>query len=337
MTARLRLERLDIKNYRSIKDFALPRDGLAWDEARIPDVCLIGGANGSGKTSLLEVIYYGLDAVVSHATGSDRELHPWFGQTTGAELAMQFSVQGLEELNSILLSKRETANTDTAKGQSSVNFAHDLGGVINNLARLGKKLANDEQASTCGTGILYFPSERYMSIPSGYKHPGKWQEHTSFNWKWERPESWKESIEQHFYTAKYADLLSKENGSDHSQYFNNYQQAFQQFFQGEKELAFTNHGELFVRCRNGSTHGLEQLSSGEQQILVLIAELHYRWLPNAIVLFDEPELHLHEQWLSALWDTLLRLRSERGGQLIVATQSDYLFRNTLDVGKVILR
>ena len=337
MTARLRLERLDIKNYRSIKDFSLPRDGLAWDEARIPDVCLIGGANGSGKTSLLEVIYYGLDAVVSRATGSDRELHPWFGQTTGAELAMQFSVQGLEELNSILLSKQAAVNTGTAKGQSSVNFAHDLGGVINNLARLGKKLANDEQASTCGTGMLYFPSERYMSIPSGYKHPGKWQEHTSFIWKWQRPGNWENSIEQRLYTAKYADLLSKENGSEHSRYFDDYQQAFQQFFQGEKELAFTNHGELFVRCRNGGTHSLEQLSSGEQQILVLIAELHYRWLPNAIVLFDEPELHLHAQWLSVLWDALLRLRNERGGQLIVATQSNHLFRNSPSAGKVLLR
>ena len=345
MTARLRLERLDIKNYRSIKDFSLPRDGLAWDEARIPDVCLIGGANGSGKTSLLEVIYYGLDAVVSRATGSDRELHPWFGQTTGAELAMQFSVQGLEELNSILLSKQAAVNTGTAKGQTTINFDHDCFNFdhdffnerIDNMAKSGKKLANDDQSSACGTGVLYFPSQRDLTIPSGNKSPGRWREHTSFIWKWERPGRWENSIEQHFYTAKYADLLSKENGSEHSRYFDDYQQAFQQFFQGEKELAFTNHGELFVRCRNGGTHSLEQLSSGEQQILVLIAELHYRWLPNAIVLFDEPELHLHAQWLSVLWDALLRLRNERGGQLIVATQSNHLFRNSPSAGKVLLR
>ena len=337
MPARLRLEKLKIKNYKSIKDFELLRDGLAWSEARIPDVCLIGGANGSGKTSLLEVIYYGLDAVVSRNMGRDRELHPWFSQSTDAELVMQFSAQGLDELTSILLFKQEAEKIGAAKDQISINFGNELDGVINRLAIVGKKLANDNMSSVCGTGILYFPSKRQLSIPSGSKGPGRWKDYENFIWKWDNPSSWERSIEQHFYTAKYADLLSKENGSEHSHYFDNYQQAFQHFFQGAKELAFSNHGDLFVRCHNGSTHGLEQLSSGEQQILVLLAELHYRWLPNAIVLFDEPELHLHEQWLSALWESLLKLRSERGGQLIVATQSDYLFRNTLDIGKVILR
>ena len=337
MTARLRLERLDIKNYRSIKDFSLPRDGLAWDEARIPDVCLIGGANGSGKTSLLEVIYYGLDALVSRKVGIHKNLHPWFSLSSSTELLMELSLENLGELDIISLRKQGGKVIGITEGEAHVHFRQRSNMLIHPLPGLREKLVNYDQSSACGTCALYFSSQRHLAIHSGNKSPGKWREHTSFIWKWHSPKNWESSIEQRLYTAKYADLLSKENGSKHSRYFDDYQQAFQQFFQGEKELAFSNHGELFVRCRNGSTHSLEQLSSGEQQIIVLIAELHYRWLPNAIVLFDEPELHLHEQWLSALWDTLLRLRSERGGQLIVATQSDYLFRNTLDVGKVILR
>ena len=337
MTARLRLERLDIKNYRSIKDFSLPRDGLAWDEARIPDVCLIGGANGSGKTSLLEVIYYGLDAVSSKYMSQERGL--WLSQLADAELHVELSLQEFGELNSVIVSNKHIGASNVNKGVVSTAFNRDFTLFKQRESQrvLIGKLVDQDSSSACGTGTLYFPSQRYLAIPSGNKAPGRWREHTSFIWKWKRPGSWENSIEQRLYTAKYADLLSKENGSEHSRYFDDYQQAFRYFFQGEKELAFSNHGELFVRCRNGSTHSLEQLSSGEQQILVLIAELHYRWLPNAIVLFDEPELHLHAQWLSALWDVLIKLRAERGGQLIVATQSNHLFRNSPSAGKVLLR
>ena len=62
-----------------------------------------------------------------------------------------------------------------------------------------------------------------------------------------------------------------------------------------------------------------------------------RWTPGSLVLLDEPELHLHESWLAALWGALRRLQRERGGQVIVTTQSGYLFGLGGAGSRVILR
>jgi predicted ATP-dependent endonuclease of OLD family len=68
-----------------------------------------------------------------------------------------------------------------------------------------------------------------------------------------------------------------------------------------------------------------ELSSGEKQALILAAELYRRWRPGSLILIDEPELHFHSSWQTALWLMLQKWQKERGGQVIVATQSSHLF------------
>jgi len=82
---------------------------------------------------------------------------------------------------------------------------------------------------------------------------------------------------------------------------------------------------LIVRTKNGTSHGLSGLSSGEKQIVLFLAELDYRWRPGSLILIDEPELHLHESFQSQLWIALVDWQKERGGQVFIATQSGHLF------------
>lgn len=84
-------------------------------------------------------------------------------------------------------------------------------------------------------------------------------------------------------------------------------------------------GVLRIETKHGDLHPLEALSSGEKQVLLFVAELFRRWTPGSLILIDEPELHLHESWLASLWQALRRLHDERGGQVIITTQSSYLF------------
>ena len=58
----LRVERVHIRQHRSIRALNLPEDGMGWN-ARIPDVTMVGGANGSGKTSLLRFIANSLEGL----------------------------------------------------------------------------------------------------------------------------------------------------------------------------------------------------------------------------------------------------------------------------------
>lgn len=68
-------------------------------------------------------------------------------------------------------------------------------------------------------------------------------------------------------------------------------------------------------------HGIEELSSGEKQILLQIAFIAAFLRPGGIVLLDEPDLHIHISMISQLLETVEHIVRERNGQLIVASHS----------------
>jgi ABC-type glutathione transport system ATPase component len=65
--------------------------------------------------------------------------------------------------------------------------------------------------------------------------------------------------------------------------------------------------------------GPSQLSSGEQQILVLAYEVLFRPEPETLVLIDEPELSLHVLRQDSFVDDLTRMGSARNLQFMLAT------------------
>ncbi len=68
-------------------------------------------------------------------------------------------------------------------------------------------------------------------------------------------------------------------------------------------------GQLMVAPIQGQPHPVEDLSSGEKQVLLMLATIT-RWLrPGGIVLIDEPDLHLHV----ALGHGLCQSRQTDGG------------------------
>lgn len=134
-----------------------------------------------------------------------------------------------------------------------------------------------------------------------------------------------QSIEAILYDARWRDLNAKEQGKAGAGHFAAYEATMLRFFGETKRFAWDADGVLHVRTRDGTLHPLDELSSGEKQILLFGAELYRRWTPGSLVLLDEPELHLHDAWLSTLWSFLRELQRERGGQVIIATQSNYLF------------
>jgi ABC-type lipoprotein export system ATPase subunit len=64
-----------------------------------------------------------------------------------------------------------------------------------------------------------------------------------------------------------------------------------------------------------------QLSSGEQQMMVLAYEILFRAKPNTLVIVDEPELSLHVLWQDSLIDDLTRMGDIAGLQFLMATHS----------------
>ncbi len=72
-------------------------------------------------------------------------------------------------------------------------------------------------------------------------------------------------------------------------------------------------------------HPVEQLSSGERQMLLLTAYAVALLRPGGILIVDEPDLHIHVGMVAQLMATLAKVVDERNGQLIVASHSQHVW------------
>lgn len=70
-----------------------------------------------------------------------------------------------------------------------------------------------------------------------------------------------------------------------------------------------------------SSHSLDELSSGEHQILIQLYMVA-RWMnPGGVVMIDEPDLHLHPSLLNLFLSQLEKIVRQRKGQLILTSHN----------------
>lgn len=94
------------------------------------------------------------------------------------------------------------------------------------------------------------------------------------------------------------------------------------FMQTKKEVHITSSGQLVVRVGSDSSpRTIDALSSGERQILVMLAHLAFN--PNlegsGVFIVDEPELSLHIDWQEKFVDAIRE--ANPSVQIILATHS----------------
>ena len=82
-----------------------------------------------------------------------------------------------------------------------------------------------------------------------------------------------------------------------------------------------HHLRTLLADDTGFLAAVRQLSAGHKLILFVLANLLAHIERRAVILFDEPELHLHPNMLSALMRALHELLDELDGFAIVATHS----------------
>jgi predicted ATPase len=329
----IKLTRLYIKELKAIREFSLPEDGLGWD-GEIPDVMVIGGANGSGKTTLLSM----LASIAPFASSGDiGELFQRQAELTAprhAELTATILVSvddGRRWSVPVIVGQEAFVAANSVAGspmwtplpaQACSFFAgHEVVKEIQPIFR-------DERARARFPAVLYFPSEqRDLVLPkTSQKSFSKQKEALQNAYRWTPEKHWQQSLEARLYAARWEDLNAKEEGRpEDAVHFKAYADEFSRFFEDQKALVWRK-AELVVETRDGAIHDLTELSSGEKQMIVLMAELHRLWRPGSLVLIDEPELHLHPAWQTKLLTRLEELQAERGGQVILATQSAHLFR-----------
>lgn len=82
---------------------------------------------------------------------------------------------------------------------------------------------------------------------------------------------------------------------------------------------------IHIETDSGKTFPSVQLSSGEQQVVILAHTLLFNMPNDSLALIDEPELSMDVEWQSNLSDWLERVGEEKNLQFILATHSPLLF------------
>ena len=89
------------------------------------------------------------------------------------------------------------------------------------------------------------------------------------------------------------------------------------------------HG-IRIESDNGDILSASQLSTGEQNQIVLLYDLIFKTPENSILLIDEPESSLHVAWQNDFVSDMQVIASKKNLQIIVATHSPIIVSNTYD-------
>jgi ABC-type phosphate/phosphonate transport system ATPase subunit len=87
-----------------------------------------------------------------------------------------------------------------------------------------------------------------------------------------------------------------------------------------------------ILLANGATHNLDELSSGEHQVLIMLFTVQ-RWLqPGGVVLIDEPDLHLHPSLILQLLASIENIVAKKNGQLILTSHATDVWQRYDNLG-----
>ncbi|MEH2331263.1 AAA family ATPase [Nostoc sp.] len=133
-------------------------------------------------------------------------------------------------------------------------------------------------------------------------------------------------------------LIAKEIGtigSESDTLTNTLKELFTTFFPGKEFLGVQAgaDGELLfpVRTTSGAIHDINELSSGEKEVLYGYLRLRNTAPRNSVLLMDEPELHLNPRLISGLASFYHKhLGKPLGNQLWLVTHSDTLIREAVE-------
>ena len=312
-------------------DFTDPVSGQARERT------VIAGSNGSGKTTLLEAIVQ-LLGIIEY-----KNLNWVTFDQASAQLVIENLPPGNDDMLFIKLDPETPKGftvwigAEPASKASSQPIGVKGGYLVHFFNATGliheQKIQQAEQGMGDYPNCLYFPSEHRQLQK---KQIGQViAEATPYQWvyRFSDNEQWPGSLESFLVAMYFRDLISR---NDDPQYTNgqngkvHHGGEFKQFttiinrFLTKKQITGVDRQTFRIQVQgaNGQGYGIEQLSSGEKQILLLLGEIQRRIRQGSIVLIDEPELHLHPTWQRQLVSALTELYAAFDAQLIMTTHSE---------------
>ena len=294
------LKSLSIRDFRGIKsldlDFTGP-DGLP------NSLIVIGGPNGSGKTSVLEAAIYLLDETnTMMASEARRDIRREGNVRSGGD---RFSIEG--------------------------HLRDSLSGNLEIVRRVSS-FSGERNPASSYVPLWYFPSWRGPGI-GGSVDVTTGRTKTSAQ---KKDRNRLKRIKQKLVNAAAVEKFSESDprsANQYSKWIESINRAWNEFDPSRNagisvELIGPGNPDsgsfdLFYRQPDYPRLEVDLLSSGQLELLMLIAELVFNGERDGIVFIDEPELHLDPQWHRPFLRSLMRLQPKT--QFIVTTHSTEIF------------
>lgn len=116
--------------------------------------------------------------------------------------------------------------------------------------------------------------------------------------------------------ADYENIKKKKNDIFRTQ--TEFFDVFKLFFPKDKELILSNQNQLVMKTTSGHVN-LNDLSSGEKQMIILLGQIYLSEHKPLLYVADEPEISLHVKWQDKIVDALLTINPN--AQFLLATHS----------------
>lgn len=302
----------------------------------IPDSLLLMGINGSGKTRILrsistlwQILGKFLDILADKDIKVDMytkfeqqhlvalELYDFLPELGDSIWVCLGDAQDVEYLSTnnkdsffvYATPKSEEPRTYSLSHIAPLSHKIDVDNILSNLAT--RYTSNVLGGKTDLPNMIFLPSEG-RSISQINDKRAIEPEQDKFQWlaKYQSVTERKNSVQNYLFTLKvvdeekYRQIVSNVN----------------RFLTNKQIVGFDKHtGELLIKTNNGKSHPIHRLSSGEKQVLLMIAHITRYLRSGSIVLIDEPDLHLHTSLTTAFVSFISRIISDQQGQLILAS------------------
>lgn len=332
----MRIREVFLKNIRNFRDERLISfvDPLTGD---VRPLTVLAGSNGSGKTTVLQAIESLFHFAISKTP--DQLIKEAYA---GGLLGM---VVELSEKEFLANKGAEAITDDPDKGriipiiignlqfkkhpwisQSSTIYKFSMfkyqaePSLVANLEDY-QWLIDLKNASEELGGYLFFPHDRQLGKPE----PGRIEKPSpqqDWLYHYKTSEGWKDSLEQLWVWQNYLDLEQGVAGKNLKPFVQRIEKAL-----GDERRIFIQEGEVYVHTGWKNADGspgkvrLDQLPSGEQQVLLLLGEIQRRMRKGAVIAIDEVENSLHPTLQRLLMWNLRQIAKEWDAQVIITTHS----------------